>query len=71
MTEDDRYTRITLRIPKELHAQLQIASEESSKSINAEIIERVRQSFSGDADHSRQILNRISVIEALLKKKIK
>lgn len=36
------YTRITLRIPKDLHEELIQSAEEQSKSMNAEIIERLR-----------------------------
>ena len=43
--EDDRYTRITLRIPRELHALLQNAAKDTSKSVNAEIIGRLQDSF--------------------------
>lgn len=63
--DDDRYTRITLRIPKDLHAMLQDASDASSKSINAEIIERVRRSFGYDAD----LEARVAALERLQKKK--
>lgn len=47
MTEDD-YTRITLRIPKELHAKLSADAKSSSKSMNAEIIARLNTSFQDD-----------------------
>jgi hypothetical protein len=40
--DDDRYTRITLRIPRELHAELQRAADTTSKSLNAEIIGRLQ-----------------------------
>jgi hypothetical protein len=43
--EDDRYTRITLRIPKDLHAKLQGSADATSKSMNAEIIDRLDGSF--------------------------
>lgn len=43
--EDDRYTRITLRIPKDLHGKLQVASDATSRSMNAEIIDRLDGSF--------------------------
>ena len=46
MESDDRYTRITLRLPKELHSQLTAAADETSKSTNAEIVARLQQSFS-------------------------
>lgn len=45
MNTDDRYARITLRIPKELHAQLASAADETSKSTNAEIVARLEESF--------------------------
>lgn len=45
MDKDDRYTRITLRIPKDLHLKLSDAADETSKSMNAEIIARLEESF--------------------------
>lgn len=45
MEEEDRYTRITLRIPKELQAQIARAALATSKSQNAEIIARLQGSF--------------------------
>ncbi|WP_409266807.1 Arc family DNA-binding protein [Massilia sp. BHUDP2] len=45
--EDDNYTRITLRMPKPLHLKLQGAADATSKSMNAEIIARLEESFSG------------------------
>lgn len=47
MDTDDRYTRITLRIPKELHAVLAHCADQTSKSMNAEIIARLEESFRG------------------------
>ncbi len=46
--EEERYTRITLRIPRNLHEKLQYEADISSKSMNAEIIARLEQSFSID-----------------------
>jgi hypothetical protein len=43
--EEDRYTRITLRIPKELHARLDAEADATSKSLNAEIVGRLEESF--------------------------
>lgn len=43
--EDDRYTRITLRIPKDLHSKLQVSADDTSKSINAEIVSRLEASY--------------------------
>lgn len=45
MDSEDRYTRITLRLPRELHAQLTAAADETSKSTNAEIVARLQESF--------------------------
>lgn len=45
MDDEDRYTRITFRIPKNLHGLLSRQAEESSKSLNAEIVARLQQSF--------------------------
>lgn len=45
MEDEDHYTRITLRIPRELHAQLNKAAFVTSKSQNAEIIARLQASF--------------------------
>lgn len=70
--EDDRYTRITLRLPKELHALLQTSADETSKSMNAEIVARLEQSFNPepgktfDLDqyrHLRDILLKDLIVE--------
>lgn len=45
MEDEDRYTRITLRIPRELHSRLDREADETSKSLNAEIIARLQASF--------------------------
>ncbi|MBV7460635.1 MULTISPECIES: toxin-antitoxin system HicB family antitoxin [unclassified Acidovorax] len=45
MDDEDRYTRITLRIPKELHNRLSAESERTSKSLNAEIVGRLEDTF--------------------------
>ena len=45
MDDEDRYTRITLRIPKDLHRQLSDAADKTSKSLNAEIVGRLSESF--------------------------
>lgn len=41
---DDGYTRITLRIPDALHAELTAAAARTSKSMNAEIVARLEGS---------------------------
>lgn len=45
MSDEDRYTRITLRIPKALTAQLKSGADERSHSMNAEIIRRLEETF--------------------------
>ena len=45
MDEEDRYTRITLRIPRELHVRLDAEADRTSKSLNAEIIGRLEDTF--------------------------
>jgi hypothetical protein len=42
----DGYTRITLRIPDALHAKLTAEAARTSKSMNAEIVGRLEDSFS-------------------------
>ena len=50
MNDEDRYTRITLRIPKDLHRSLSEAADKTSKSLNAEIVGRLQQSFETDSE---------------------
>lgn len=45
MSDDDRYRRFNLRIPKELFAQLQEQADARSHSMNAEILHRLEESF--------------------------
>lgn len=52
--EEDRYTRITLRIPKDLHSQLQQAADDTSKSMNAEIVARLQRSFNDEQAESKE-----------------
>jgi len=48
MSDDDRYTRITLRIPKDLTQALKRAADLDSHSMNAEIIQRLSSTFEFD-----------------------
>lgn len=64
METDDRYTRITLRLPKELHAQLTAAADETSKSTNAEIVARLQQSFA-DEPHRAPLTKHEAAIHTL------
>lgn len=52
MNDDDRYIRITLRIPKDLHRQLGEEADATSKSLNAEIVGRLAASFQSSAEPS-------------------
>lgn len=56
--EEDRYTRITLRLPRDLHTRLDEVADKTSKSLNAEIVGRLETSFlqAGDLDALRDKL---------------
>ena len=43
--EEDRYIRITLRMPKDTHLLLSNAADAKSHSMNAEIVARLEASF--------------------------
>lgn len=45
MSDDDRYRRFNLRIPKDVFAALQVVADAHSHSMNAEIIQRLEQSL--------------------------
>jgi hypothetical protein len=45
MTDDDRYQRINLRIPRDLHARIMTSAAEASRSMNAEIIGILMEHF--------------------------
>lgn len=54
--ENDRYTRITLRIPADLYKQLAEEADASSKSTNAEIVARLEASFAGGSSEEMELL---------------
>jgi hypothetical protein len=56
MEEDDRYTRITLRIPKDLHARLDAEADRTSKSLNAEIVSRLESTFETSSIELRRMI---------------
>jgi len=65
---DERYTRITLRIPKDLHQRLTQSAEETSKSMNAEIIARLEASFGAEEKEAKLLENfgpKVTSIEQL------
>ncbi|WP_258367926.1 Arc family DNA-binding protein [Komagataeibacter oboediens] len=45
MSDEDRYRRFNLRIPKDVFAALQVTADARSHSMNAEIIQRLEQSL--------------------------
>ncbi|CAN7504586.1 toxin-antitoxin system HicB family antitoxin [Acidovorax sp. LjRoot74] len=49
MDDEDRYTRITLRIPKDLHGVLTAEADRTSKSLNAQIVESLTYGFESAA----------------------
>lgn len=63
MEDEDLYTRITLRIPKELHQKLADEAKSASKSLNAEIVGRLSSSF--DTRHADQMVLSAAVVEGL------
>lgn len=52
---DDAYTRITLRIPNQLHQRLTEAAANNSHSMNAEIVARLDNSFGSLEDRMRKL----------------
>lgn len=76
MDTEDRYTRITLRIPKALHEHLSESAEQSSKSMNAEIIARLEESYFNHGSPAErytmpQILEMMQAANAQLLKNIR
>lgn len=47
--DEERYTRITLRLPKQLHEQLAAVADAASRSMNAEMVARLDASFQAPA----------------------
>lgn len=45
MVSQDDYIKTALRLPRSLHSTVQESAEEKGRSMNAEIIERLRKSF--------------------------
>ena len=63
MAKQDTWTRVTLRIPQELHAKLTDAAAE--KSLNAEIIARLEDSFTDRRALPQELAERIAAFNAL------
>jgi hypothetical protein len=46
--------KVTLRLPPELHPQLVAAATESGRSLNAEIVQRLKASFESGSPRARE-----------------
>jgi Arc-like DNA binding domain len=44
--DDDRYQRVNLRIPRDLHQRVMASAAEKYRSMNADIVARLEQTFS-------------------------
>lgn len=62
---DDGYTRITLRIPDDLHARLTDAAARASKSMNAEIVARLEAAEGFEDERQRMQLAVDTIANAL------
>lgn len=47
---EDGFTRITLRLPDELHSRLTKAASKRATSMNSEIVQRLESTFTAPAD---------------------
>lgn len=68
--EEDRYIRITLRIPKDTHLLLLTAADARSHSMNAEIVARLEASFQSAPAKEGLPDEYLQKIEALLDRKL-
>jgi len=69
--EEDRYIRITLRMPKDTHGLLAQAAEGKSHSMNAEIVARLEASFNSDAPGAGALADDwLQKLEALFDRKL-
>lgn len=53
--EEDRFSRMTLRLPKTLYSQIENAADEAGRSVTAEIVGRLDQSFKGSVNDAEVI----------------
>ncbi|QTD44574.1 hypothetical protein [Ottowia testudinis] len=67
MEDEDRYTRITLRIPRDLHQVLVSAADSTSKSLNAEIIGRLQASVFEDEELAGAAKAKSTIADDLLR----
>lgn len=65
--EEDNLTRITFRMPRELHARVAEAAQASNRSMNAEIIARLERSLiTPDENQAASYRSLLSDISRLL-----
>ncbi|CAN7453931.1 Arc family DNA-binding protein [Variovorax paradoxus] len=64
--DEDRFIRITLRLPKDLHQKLEGAAAGTAKSMNAEIVARVQASFEAGEHHGSDMARTIQRLQGEL-----
>lgn len=70
--EEDHNTRITLRIPTDLHTKLQKSAGKASHSMNAEIITRLAQTYdAGQKLDGKQLDELAELLAEKLAKRLK
>lgn len=58
MATQDEYIKTALRLPRHLHADISVSAENSGRSMNAEIIDRL--SKSSDLSHLHRVIEQLS-----------
>lgn len=64
MANQDEYMKTALRLPRDLHAKLMDAAETTGKSLNAEMIARLTESFAGA--HSPDLVAKVARLSLAL-----
>jgi predicted HicB family RNase H-like nuclease len=64
MARQSDYVKTSLRVPRDLHKKLLAAARDSERSLNAELIERLADSFVRDS-----VEERLSALEKLVKRR--
>jgi uncharacterized protein (DUF1778 family) len=64
--QQDDFVRTALRVPPDLHALIHAAAEESGRTFNSEIVERLKASFERNTAEER-----LAALEAAVFKKSK
>ncbi|TCT09482.1 Arc family DNA-binding protein [Paralcaligenes ureilyticus] len=57
MAIQDDYIKTALRLPRDLHARLLKSSEQTGKSMNAEIIARLDVSLDGERESQKKVID--------------